>query len=323
MALFLTEKDVIDLLPMHAALERVEASFLEQHRGKAHNQARQRLFLPHVSLHYMAGALEGEGVLGMKIYTVSHQGLRFLVLLYNTKDGALLALIEADHLGRVRTGAASGVATKYMARPDAATVAVIGTGRQARTQLEAVTTVRKVQFASVYGRDEARRRAFAEEMTGRLGLKVSAANSAREAVEAGDIVITATTSVQPVLLGEWLRPGAHINAIGANMLNRREVDDAALGRCAVISVEFIEQAKKEAGDLVHGLATLGIGWDRVHELHEIVGGSYKARNSADDITLFKSSGITLWDIAVGAHVYRKALEASRGKELEIFRDAVD
>jgi len=319
MALYLTEKDVVDLLPMEAALERVEASFLAQHQGKAPNQARRRVFLPNVSLHYMAGALENEGVLGLKIYTVSRQALRFLVLLYSADDGNLLALIEADHLGRIRTGAASGVATKHMARADSETVGLLGTGRQARTQLEAVSRVRHLKSVLIYGRDEGRRRAFAQEMSERLGINVSPAESAEDAVRSGDIVITATTSSHPVLNGVWLKPGAHVNAIGANMLNRREVDDATLARAAVVSVDFIEQAKEEAGDLVHGLASLGRGWEGIRELHEIVSGSVKGRTSPEDITLFKSSGIALWDVAVGIHVYRKALETSRGKEVEIFR----
>ena len=319
MALFLTERDVLDLLPMEAALERVEASFLDQHRGKAFNQARRRIFLPSVSLHYMAGALELEGVLGMKIYTVSRQAFRFLVLLYDAEGGNLLAMMEADHLGRIRTGAASGVATKYMARADAETVGVIGAGRQARTQLEAVARVRNIQSVLAYGRDEERRRAFAQEMSQRLGIKVSPAENPEAAVRCADIVITATTSREPVLRGEWLTPGTHVNAIGANMLNRREVDDATLSRAAMISVEFIEQAKQEAGDLVHGLASLGLGWNGVRELHDIVAGSLKGRTSAEEITLFKSSGIALWDVAVGIHTYRKALETGRGKEIEIFR----
>lgn len=319
MALYLTEKDVVGLLPMEAALERVEASFFAQHQGKAPNQARRRVFLPNVSLHYMAGALENEGVLGLKIYTVSRQALRFVVLLYSSDDGNLLAVIEADHLGRIRTGAASGVATKYMARKDASTVGLIGSGRQARTQLEAVGRVRDIKTVLIYGRDEGRRRSFAQEMSGRLAINVSPASSAQAAVRSGDIVITATTSSHPVLSGDWLKPGAHVNAIGANMLNRREVDDATLARAAVISVDFVEQAKEEAGDLVQGFASLGRGWEEVRELHEIVSGSAKGRTSPQDITLFKSSGIALWDVAVGIHVYRKALEMGKGKEIEIFR----
>ncbi len=320
MALYLTEKDVVELLPMETALARVEASFFEQHRGKAPNQARRRVFLPNVSLHYMAGALEDEGVLGMKIYTVSREALRFLVLLYTADNGNLLALIEADHLGRIRTGAASGVATKYMATADAAKVGLIGTGRQARTQLEAVTQVRNIESVLVYGRDDGRRRAFAHEMSERRGIPVAAAESAEAVVRASDIVITATTSRDPVLLGDWLKPGAHVNAVGANMLNRREVDDRTLLRSSLIAVDFIEQAKEEAGDLVHGLASLGRGWEEIRELHEVISGSAKGRTSAGDITLFKSSGIALWDVAVGIHIYRKALEAGRGKEIEIFRE---
>jgi alanine dehydrogenase len=320
MALYLTEKDVIDLLPMEEAVKCVEASFHSQAQGKAPNQPRRRVFLPKVSLHYMAGALEDEGVVGLKIYTVSRDILHFLVLLYSAENGDLLALMEADHLGRIRTGAASGVATKYLAREESETVALIGTGRQARTQLEALTKVRNPKSVLVYGRDEARRQDFAQAMNERLKINVSPAPSAEAAVRQGDIVVTATTSREPVLSGEWLKPGAHVNAIGANMLNRREVDDRTLDRAQVIAVDSVDQAKKEAGDLVYGLASLGRGWEDIHELHEIVSGSAKGRTAPEEITLFKSSGIALWDVAVGIHIYRKARASGRGKELEIFRD---
>ena len=147
MALFLSEGDVQELFPMEQALERVETSFVTQHSGSAANQSRQRLFQPGFSLHYMAAALADEHLAGMKVYTITSGAARFLVLLFDTKTGELLSVMEADHLGRIRTGAASGVATKFLARLDATKVGVIGTGRQARTQLEAVASVRQIQAA--------------------------------------------------------------------------------------------------------------------------------------------------------------------------------
>src|SRR6266567_2068686 len=161
MALFLTESEVLELLPMERAIERIESSFIAQHQGDAINRSRERIFLPHSSLHYMAAALPADNLLGMKIYTVTRSAWRFVVLLFDAASGALLAVLEADHLGRIRTGAASGVATKFMARRDASRAGVIGTGRQARTQLEAVARVRKLAEARVFGRDEKRRRDFA------------------------------------------------------------------------------------------------------------------------------------------------------------------
>jgi len=315
MALFLSEADVQELLPMERALESVEASLLQQHRGTAVNRSRERILLPHASLHYMAAALPEEGMLGMKIYTVSREVLRFLVLLYDSENGELLAMLEADHLGRLRTGAASGVATKYMSRPEAGRVGLIGSGRQARMQLEAVSCVRRLEAAKVFSRDETRRREFCRQMSEGLQIAVEPAADAETAARFGDIVVTATTSREPVLRGEWLRPGTHVNAIGANMLNRRELEDETLVRASVIAVDSIEQAREEAGDLVSGLAARPDGWGTVVELREIVSGATSGRNAKDDVTVFKSSGIALWDVAAAGYVYRAALQSSKGSRL--------
>jgi len=318
--LLLTEQDVQDLFLMPRAIECVTASFKAQHEG-AINRSRERIFLPDTSLHYMAAGYPNEKLLGMKIYTVSRDALRFLVLLYDGETGSLLAIIEADHLGRIRTGAASGVATQYLARPDAAHAGVIGTGRQARTQLEAVAAVRSIRGARVFGRDAERREAFAREMTDRLGFGVEAVESAEAAVRGSDIVITATSSRDPVLHGEWLEPGAHVNAIGANMLNRRELDDESLSRAALITVDSIEQAKEEAGDLVHGLPAAGGDWNRVIELHDVVAGARPGRKSASDITIFKSSGIALWDVISAGYLYQQALAERKGRKIPMWGDS--
>jgi ornithine cyclodeaminase/alanine dehydrogenase-like protein (mu-crystallin family) len=318
MALFLTEHDVQELFPMERALERVEASLLSQHSGQGVNRSRERILLPHTSLHYMAAALPEEKLLGMKIYTASRGTLRFVVLLFDSENGAMLALIEADHLGRIRTGAASGIATKFLARPDAARVGIIGTGRQGRTQLEAVSQVRKLSAVLAFSRAEENRTQFCREMTGKLGIAVEPAESAEAASRFGDIVITATNSTQPLVRGEWLRPGTHVNAIGANMANRREVDDATLARAAVIAVDSLAQAKVEAGDLIHGLADAPHAWDKVIELCAIVAGAQPGRASSDDITIFKSSGIALWDVASAGFIYRQALERGKGKPFKIW-----
>jgi len=316
--LFLTETDVQALLPMKAAIELVEASFVAQHRQSAINRSRTRIFLPGVSLHYMAAGLADEKLVGMKVYTVSRDALRFLVLLYDGTSGDLLALLEADQLGRIRTGAASGVATRYMARSGASRVGVIGTGRQARTQLEAVAQVRRLEWARAFSRDAGRCQAFAEEMTRRLGFPVELVESAEAAVRSGDIVITATNAREPVVRGEWLASGAHVNAIGANMLDRRELDDQALTRASLIAVDSLEQAREEAGDLVQGLGSIRSGWDGVLELHEIVSSARPGRSTEGDITIFKSSGIAIWDVMAAGYVYRRALEQGKGQQIAIW-----
>jgi ornithine cyclodeaminase/alanine dehydrogenase-like protein (mu-crystallin family) len=319
MALFLTEADVQDLFPMERALERVEASFIQQHSGRAVNRSRERIFLPGSSLHYMAAALPDEKLLGMKIYTVVRDALRFVVLLFSAENGDLLALMEADHLGRRRTGAATGVATRYLGRTNACRLGMIGTGRQARTQLEAVAQVRKLQAVRVFSRDTTRRKQFCAEVSEQLLLEVEPAESAEATARFGDIVITATTSTQPVLRGEWLRPGTHVNAIGANMTIRREIDDVVLARASVIAVDSLEQAMEEAGDLVQGLASIPRGWEGVTELHDIIGGRRPGRTSEEEITLFKSSGIALWDVAAAGYIYEQARRKGKGKELPIWK----
>jgi len=317
MALYLTEADVRELLPMDRAIECVEESFRAWARGGALNRPRQRIFLPGLSLHYMAAAWQEENLIGVKIYTVSRSGFRFLVLLYDAGSGEWLALIEADHLGRIRTGAASGVATKWLARAEASRVGVVGSGRQARTQLEAVAKVRKVIEVKVYSRDPARRAEFAREMAGCLGVAVRAATSAEEAVSFAQVVITATNASVPVVSGDWLQPGTHVNAIGANMPERREVDDGTLARAALVAVDSLEQAKIEAGDLIQGEAALRGGWRGVVELKDIVAGIRPGRTGAGEITFFKSTGLALWDVAAAGEVYRRALEMRRGKELTL------
>lgn len=316
MALFLSETDVQELLPMERALECVEASFFAQDSG-AVNRARERIILPHISLHYLAAALPGEGWLGMKIYTVTGAAFRFVVLLFDAESGSLLTWIEADHLGRIRTGAASGIASKYLARPGASRLGLVGTGRQARTQLEAVAKVRKLTAAKVFGRAASRCGDFCREMSDKLSLRVEPAGSAEEAVRFGDIVVTATSSGEPVVFGEWLQPGTHVNAIGGNAANRRELDGVAVGKASLIAVDSLEQARKESGDLIHGLAETGRGWEGVVELHSIVTGKLRGRGSEDEITLFKSHGIALWDIAVAGYLYRQAILKGRGRQVDL------
>ena len=316
MALFLSEDDVCELLSMERALECVEASFLAQAADQAINRPRKRILLPHSSLHYMAAAFPAEEWYGMKIYTVTPSDLRFWVLLLDARSGQLKAVIQGDNLGRIRTGAASGVATKYLARADASRVGLIGTGRQARTQLEAVTKVRQVSSAKVFCRDQERRQEFCRDVQEHLGIRAEPASSAEEAVRFGEVVITATTARDPVVLGDWLQPGTHVNAIGANMANRRELDEWALARASLIAVDSLEQAHEEAGDLIQGFAKLGRGWEGVVELSSVVSGSGPQRRTQDDITIFKSCGLAIWDLAVAAYVYRQALEKGKGRESE-------
>lgn len=322
MALYLTERDVEGLLTMPEAVAALEDAFRRQANGEVTNQPRRRLHLPEGTYHTMAAADVGLQTFGMKAYASFRPRTRFLVLLYSAANGDLLAMIEADKLGQIRTGAASGVATRYLARPNKRLlVGIYGTGWQAQTQLEAICAACDVQSIVAYGRDEARRNAFCQSMTKRLGVPVSPNDRPEAAAEGQDVVITATTSRVPVLRGEWLAPGAHVNAVGSNLLVKREINEETVRRAGVLVVDSIEQAKQESGDLLTPYEMRLFRWEQVIELSQIVAGYRKGRADDWQITLFKSNGLAMWDIAVATLVYRKAVAAKVGVEIPMWQGA--
>jgi alanine dehydrogenase len=319
MPLHINEAEVGQVLTMATAIEAVEEISRRQASGDVVVHPRRRFELPGGGFfHYMAAADYSAGFVAMKQYTYVQGKLRFLVPLYEMATGQLLALIEADYMGQLRTGAASGVATEYLARKDARTCAVIGSGGQARTQLEAVSAVRKLDGARVYGRNEAKREAFAREMSERLGISVTAVASSAEAVREADIVCTATTSSRPVIAGADLAPAVHINAIGANHANKRELDDEAVASADVIVVDSVEQSRQEAGDLIIAFHGDEICWTGVKKLAEVVAGKSGGRTSDSEVTLFKSNGIASWDLAVAMRVYAAVREQGLGRELPLW-----
>lgn len=318
MALLLKEHHVFELLDMPTAIAAVEQALTDQAEGVATNRPRYRVATPTSQLHVMAAGDRRMGVYGLKAYTASRKGARFLVLLYESETGDLLAIMEADRLGQMRTGAASGVATKYMARPDAATVGVFGTGWQAESQLMAVCAVRAIKAIRVYSRSQERRESFARKMTSMLGIEVAPVNTPEEAVVDQAIIITATTSREPVFDGKLVSSGAHINAVGSNFLSKSEIDIETIRRAAIIAVDSVEQSKIEAGDLMPAVERGVIQWESVTELGRIVAGQIKGRASDDDITIFKSNGIALEDIAVAIQVYNRARERGVGEEVSLW-----
>lgn len=319
MAVLLTESDVTALLRMEDVIAALESAFAALGRGGAENRPRSRIQVPRLTLHVMAAALPSAGVIGLKAYAAGPAGTRFVVLAWNTETGALDAVIEADRLGQMRTGAASGVATKHLARADARTVACIGTGWQAESQLEAVCAVRPIERIFVHGRDPGRREAFARTMSERLRVKAEPTPSPERGVGDADIIITATTAREPVLFGRWLRPGSHINAVGVNWANKRELDEEAVRRAHRIVVDDRTQAIIECGDLIPAVQSGAISWDQVHELGEIVAGRIPGRREADEITLFESQGLAMEDMATAALLIRRARAAGTGREIPIGR----
>ena len=232
-------------------------------------------------------------------------------------EGKLSALLEANTLGAIRTGAASAVATRYMSREDSSTLGIIGAGHQARTQLEALVHVRDFTRIRVWSRTVERAQSFASEMGEKLSKTIEVAPSAREAVEGADVVVTMTTSTDAVLHGAWLSPGMHMNVAGSNHIHRREVDGEAVARSGIVAVEDLAQAKIEAGDLKFAIDEGKFAWDRAVLLGDIVAGKTPGRHDAREITLFKSLGIGLWDAVAARHVYDRAVAEHAGVELPV------
>jgi ornithine cyclodeaminase/alanine dehydrogenase-like protein (mu-crystallin family) len=316
--LHLTEDDVRSCLTMPAAIAAVEEVSRQQAAGTVVIHPRRRFeFAGGSFFHHMAAADYAAGMVGVKQYTFVRGKLQFLVSLYDMASGNLVALIAADAMGQLRTGAASGVATKYLAREDASQAAIIGTGGQARTQLEAIACVRRLKSVKAFGRNAARREAFCVEMTKRIGVPVQPANSAADALRGAEIICSATTAGQPVICGADLSDGVHINAIGANRAHKRELDEAAVAKAGAIFVDSVEQSHEEAGDLVLGFESSPGRWDDVRELAQLVAGDIPGRTSGRQITLFKSNGIASWDLAAAKVVYAQARKKQLGRELPL------
>lgn len=315
--LLLSEDDVRRVLTMDLALTAVEAAFRKLALDEAVNIPRQRCQTDSVMLHVLPAAAKTLGALGFKAYTTGRFYPQFKIYLFDAKAGGLTAILDADHLGQVRTGAASGVATKKLARADARTVGMIGTGRQARTQLEAVCKVRSIQSAKVYGRDEAKRGAFATEMSDVCGVAVEPVTTARDAVVNRDIVVTATSSREPVLLGEWLAPGTHVNLMGSNYLASAEADAEVFRRAKLVTIDSKDQGRMEAGDFVAATGEHVLSWPDIKEFAHVLVNRYPGRESPDDITVFKSLGLGIQDIAVGVKVVEQARAHGLGREVEM------
>jgi ornithine cyclodeaminase/alanine dehydrogenase len=307
--LYLTEADVEALLTPADALAAVESSFRRLAEGSILNRARGRVQAESVTLQAMSAVDTELRLAGVKSYASTAKGTSFVVTLFDAERGDLVAVIEADRLGQLRTGAASGVAAKYLARSEARTLGVIGCGWQAEGQVRCIReAVPAIERTVVYCRTEKSLKTFCRK------LKAEAAETHRDAAEL-DVVVTATWAKDPVLRGEWLQPGALVCAMGANNLQRRELDNQVLERATFVCCDSIEQSKLESGDLVEPIQQGVLDWLEVHELQEVVAGELQGRQSDEDVVLFKSNGIAAWDVAAAARVLELAREQGRGTEL--------
>jgi alanine dehydrogenase len=315
-AIYITEAEVGRLVTVKDALVVLEELFATWGQPGTDNLPRQRAKLPGGAFNLMGAAYGAKNVHGLKAYA-GVKGAQFLTLLFSSSDGRLKAIIEADLFGQLRTGAASGLATRLMANPDAHTLGMIGVGRQSRTQAIAVCAVRPIKRVNVFARTAASREAYARSLEKELGIEVRAAPSAEACVVDADVVVTITKSAEPVCRAEWLAKGVHVNAAGANAGDRREVDGETVLRAAVKVTDHLEQAQLEAGEFRDLVAGSQLRWSDIHELGDVVTGKVKGRTSPSDLTLFKSLGIALEDVAFGELVYQRALAAGVGKPMPI------
>jgi ornithine cyclodeaminase/alanine dehydrogenase-like protein (mu-crystallin family) len=309
MPLYLRESEVAELLSPEDAVEAVEGCFRRMAAGRVEFRPRFRLGLDPGMLNVMAASDLELGVAGLKTYAASEDGTRFVVVLFTANRAEVLALIEADKLGQLRTGAASAVAARHLAKPDAKSLGVIGTGWQAESQLLCMrAALPGLERVVAYSRDEERLAGFCKRFGAEPGEYL------KDAAEM-DVVVTITSSKDPVLRGEWLKPGAVVCAAGANRIASRELDNAVVERASFVCCDSKEQVKIEAGDLVEPVERGVLDWLEVHELSEVVGGEVQGRAQDEDIVLFKSVGIAAEDLAVGALAYERALERGVGTEL--------
>ncbi len=300
MTLHLSEADVERLLSPAEAVEAIEACFRRMAAGSVENRPRYRLRLEHGALAVMAASDLELGYAGAKVYAGFAEGARFVVDLFRTDSPELVAVIDADKLGQLRTGAASGVAARHLARPGAETLGVIGCGWQAESQVACIrAAVPGIERVVAYCRTQSKLLEFCD----RNGCEPGASH--RDPGEC-DVVVTVTGSPDPVLRGEWLRPGALVCAVGANDGRRRELDNVVLERASFVCCDSIENARLESADLIEPIESGALDWLEVHELQEVVSGEVAGRQDDEDIVVFKSNGLAAWDVAAAAAVVAKA-----------------
>ncbi len=315
---YLTEKDVEQLLTMPLAVQAVEQALKDRALSHAVDVPRVRAHIPAGTLHMVLGAAPELGYIGFKGYYALHgKGTRYYLNLFNCNSGKLDAIIDASYIGMIRTGAASGVATRYLAREDAAVVAMIGAGKQAIGQLEAVCNVRKIREVRVFNRTPGRAEKFCALMSSRLNIAMKVVPTVAEAVHGADVINLVTKAATPVLAGSLLETGQHINAAGSNALSRREIDEETVRRCSRVVVDSRGTARQECGDLLPLVEKGLLDWETLPELGEVIAGRATGRTAQEEITLYESHGMAIQDIYVGARVLALARERGIGIDLPI------
>lgn len=315
MALYLSEDDVKQVLTMELAIEGVESAHRDLSLGQATDTPRARSRLPQTALHILQGALPAQGVLGYKAYTSNRSGNRFQVHLFDAASGVPMAVVAADYLGMMRTGAASGIAARWLARKDVTEAGVFGAGGQAEGHVRALCAVMPLQRIKVFSRKVERLEAFCRRMSEQTGVAVVPARSPEEAVRGSGLVGTVTTAATPLFDADWLEAGVHINAAGSNALIRQELSEAAVRRCDLIAVDSVPTALAESGDLFPLLEKGRLHERQLLELGDVITGRRAGRVAEAQITLFESQGMAIQDLAVALRVLKRAEETGLGVHL--------
>jgi ornithine cyclodeaminase len=314
MPLWITEADVVAMMDMREAIDALEKGLLVESRGEARNMVKTHVEWDSSTLHAIGAVFPEEGFAGTKTWAHTPGGATPLLILYDSASGALKAVIEAFALGQMRTGGASGVATRRLAREDAGEFAIIGTGKQALTQVAAVLAVRPIRRVRIFGRDAQRREHFAKRVEAELGVEAVAAGSIAEALKDAPIITVATRASEPIVTSEMCARGAHINAIGAIVPSRAEIAQDVLARCTRVAADSIPQARKLSREMIEFYGADPAGWGAVQSLAQVVSTGPR-RLPSDDLTLFKSLGMGISDLSLGIELYRRAVAAGTGREI--------
>lgn len=316
MAIFLSEADIAGLLTIEDAIDAVGDVFKIRGDGVVINPPRQQIDIPEGYLRLTSAIVTPMKKIAVKVSSsmVFDSDSGRTLLLVDSETGRVDAIIEVFRLGALRTAAASGVATKLLARADASSLGVFGTGRQARTQISAVAAVRPIERVLAIGRDRKRLERFASEMSDEIGIPVLPASDPRELYDCS-VLVAATTSAEPVIFGEKLRPGTHINAIGANRLERCELDPAVIPRAALVTVDNKVQAEKESAAILRAVAESDFSWDDVLELGEVIANRVADKRDPDAITLYNSHGVAMEDVALATKAFELARARGVGTEV--------
>lgn len=313
--LYLKEEEIRALVDVPEVIDALDHAFQAQSAGQALANPRQRLKMKGTTLHLLAGAIPG--YFGFKAYTSAAGKMQFYFFLFDATSTDLISIMEADALGQVRTGAATGLATRLLALPDSTEATVFGVGWQAESQVVAMDAARSLRKIHLVSRRPEKRVEFARRLQPRVRAELVPADDPVAAVASSQILTTITTSKDPVLKGEWLMPGQHVNAAGGNLLLRRELDDAAVARADLLVADSVEQARLEAGEFLGVMESGRRNWQDVLDLKDIASGARPGRTRADQITLFKSLGLGMEDVAIGRLIYERAVQERRGRRVEV------